>query len=255
MTIRERLYRTDAVVLRRVSSGEADRILTVFTPHFGKLKLIAKGVRKTTSRKAGHIELFSLVDLLVSRARGLDVLTQAETVRIFDKLREDLDKTSCAYYLAELVDSFTEESDKNSALFELFVFTLARLNQASDPHLLMRYFELQLFSLTGFQPQLHFCVLSDEPLQAVDDNYFSFVDGGMISPSYKKDRRQAKLVPLSTLKVLRFLQTQPWEKIQTLHLTATTRQQVETLLLGYITHILERRVKSVDFLRKLQRTT
>ena len=63
----ERLYRTDAIILRRSDFGEADRLLTVFTPERGKLRLLAKGVRKTTSRKAGHVELFMLTDILVAQ--------------------------------------------------------------------------------------------------------------------------------------------------------------------------------------------
>lgn len=249
----ERLYRTDAIILRRSDFGEADRLVTVFTPDRGKLRLMAKGVRKISSRKAGHVEFFMLTDMLVARGRTWDIISQAEVVEAYRQLREDLDKTSQAYYLAELVDRFTEEHDPNRPLFELVALTLARLSHVEDPYITLRFFELHLLGLTGFQPQLHFCVACEDPIQPVEDNYFHFVDGGVLCPTHGQVRPNAEPIPLPVLKVLRFLQTESWEKADKLQLTPSTRRQIETLLLGYITFILERRLKSVDFLRKLRR--
>ena len=247
----ERLYRTDAIILRRSDFGEADRLLTVFTPERGKLRLLAKGVRKTTSRKAGHVELFMLTDMLVAQGRTWDIISQAEIVEPYRDLREDLDKTSHAYYLAELVDRFTEEHDPNQPLFELLAITLAHLS-GDDPFLALRYFELHLLSLTGYQPQLFFCLACNESLEPVD-NYFHIADGGTLCPEHGRDRPNAELLPLPVLKVLRFLQTEPWDKISRLQLNANTRQHVESLLMRYITFVLERQLKSVDFIRKLKR--
>ncbi len=249
---RERSYHADAIILRRADFGEADRILTVFTPERGKLRLMAKGVRKTTSRKAGHIELFMLTNMLVARGQTWDIISQAEVVQTYRDLREDLEKTSQAYYLAELIDSFTEEHDVNAPLFELLAFTLAHLSHLADASLLLRYFELRLLSLTGFQPQLHFCLVCNQPLAPVE-NYFHFGDGGMLCPEHGKNRPNTKIIPLPTLKVLRFLQTQSWEKVATLQLNSQTYWQIESLLLGYITFLLEHRLKSVDFIYRLRK--
>jgi DNA repair protein RecO (recombination protein O) len=248
----ERLYRTDAIILRRSDFGEADRLLTVLTPERGKLRLLAKGVRKTTSRKAGHVELFMLTDMLVAQGRTWDIISQAEIVEPYRDLREDLEKTGHAYYLAELADRFTEEHDANAPLFQLLTLTLAHLSHSDDPFLALRYFELHLLSLTGFQPQLHFCVACGESLEPVT-NYFHFVDGGALCPRHGEARPNAEPLPLPVLKVLRYLQSEPWEKIAKLQLTSATRQHVESLLFNYITFLLERRLKSAEFLRQLKR--
>ncbi|MEM7349091.1 MAG: DNA repair protein RecO [Chloroflexota bacterium] len=237
----ERLYRTDALILRRSDFGEADRLLTVYTPNLGKFQLLAKGVRKTTSRKAGHVELFMLVDMMVARGRTWDILSQADVVETYRGLRDDLDKTSHAYYLAEMIDRFTEEDDANAPLFELLALTLARLTHLEDTFIALRYFELHLLSLTGFQPQLHFCLSCGEGLEPVD-NYFHLADGGTLCPTHGETRPRAELLPLSILKVLRFLQTESWERVANLQLKADTRQQVESLLLRYITFLLERQL-------------
>lgn len=253
METNERLYRTDALILRRADFGEADRLITVYTPNRGKLRLLAKGVRKTSSRKAGHVELFMLTNMLVAQGRTWDIISQAEIVESYRDLREDLDKTSHAYYLAELLDRFTEEHDANAPLFELLALTLTHLNYLDDPFMALRYFEMHLLSLTGFQPQLHFCVACQEALEPIDNNYFHRVDGGVLCPTHGEPRPNAEIIPLAVLKVLRFLQTEPWEKVLKLQLTPNTRHHVESLLLDYITFLLERQLKSVDFLRRLRR--
>ena len=117
--MRERLYRVQAIVLKRTDYGEADRLLTLFTPDLGKMRAIAKGVRKPSSRKSGHVELFTHSALLLAKGRHLDIVTQADTIDAFMPLRENLERVGYAYYLAELVDRFSEEGTENRALFDL----------------------------------------------------------------------------------------------------------------------------------------
>src|SRR5512145_3243804 len=95
----ERVFRTDAVILRRQDFGEADRLLTLLTPEHGKFRAIAKGARKPTARKTGHVELFALVDMLIARGRELHIVAQAETKEPFLVLREDLVRSTYANHL------------------------------------------------------------------------------------------------------------------------------------------------------------
>ena len=127
MNTRQRLYRTHAVVLRRRDYGDADRILTIFTPSLGKLEVIAKGIRKTTSRKAGHLELFTHTSLLLAQARTWDIISEAVTVESYRKIRNDLEKISRASYVCELVDCFTRADDENEPLWDLMLLVLPRV--------------------------------------------------------------------------------------------------------------------------------
>ncbi|MGD8605174.1 MAG: DNA repair protein RecO, partial [Anaerolineales bacterium] len=113
MSGRERVYRTEAVVLRRFNLGEADRLLTLYTLRYGKVKAIAKGVRRPKSRKAGHLEPFTHVQLMLARGRELDIITQAEAMDSYPQLREDLVRIGQASYVIELADAFTVERDEN----------------------------------------------------------------------------------------------------------------------------------------------
>ncbi len=169
MSTRERIRSTHALILRRRDVNDADRVLTVLTPSDGKLELIAKGVRKTTSRKAGHLELFVHAALLVAQGRTWDIITEVQTVESFRHLRENLDAIAAASYVCELVDSFAESDDEVRPLWDLALFALRELDEAPNSHELpanlLRWFDLQLLSLTGFQPQFFRCLACEKPLE------------------------------------------------------------------------------------------
>jgi len=138
---RQRVLRAQAIVLRHRNWGEADRILGLFTLEMGKVQAIAKGVRRPRSRKAGHLEPFTHVKLLLARGRNIAIITQAEAIDQFTTLREDMLLTTYASYVVELLDRFTYEEGENRQLFRLLRNTLARLCSADKPELVLRYYE------------------------------------------------------------------------------------------------------------------
>lgn len=253
--MRERLYRVEAIVLKRTDHGEADRLLTLLTPDLGKMRAIAKGVRKPSSRKSGHVELFTHCALMLARGKANDVVTQADTIDSFIELRDNLDRVGYAYYIAELVDRFSEEATENRALYDLFLNTLGWLGIAStDPVLLARFFELRLLQFVGYRPQLFECIHCGKAVEPTE-NYFSAEAGGVIDPDcmqVQHHARDAQKISLSALKVLRYLQTRDWETVRGLRLTPDVMTEVEALLQKYIVYHLERSLKSVDFLRELR---
>ncbi len=166
MPTKEHSLRTEAVVLRHSDWGEADRLLWLFTREQGKIRVIAKGVRKLRSRKAGHLEPFIHTNLLLAYGREMWIVTQAETIAAFIPLREDLLRLGYASYVIELLDRFTYEEGENRPLFSLLVDTLSRLSSEPDPAFAVRYYELRLLDLVGFRPQLFNCVNCNTPIQA-----------------------------------------------------------------------------------------
>ncbi len=262
MTVRDRLYRAQAIVLKRSDFGEADRLLTLYTPDRGKLRAIAKGARKPSSRKSGHVELFTHSMLLLAKGRHLDIVTQADTLDAFLPLRANLERLGYAYYLAELVDQFNGEGIENRALFDLLLHALRWLgDDASDPALLARFFELHLLQHVGYRPQLFHCVHCGREIKP-DENFFSAEAGGVIDSNCMQTQREriagqardAQTISLSALKVLRFLQTREYETVRSLRLNEDVLAEVETLMQRYIVHHLERNLKSVEFLRELRQT-
>jgi DNA repair protein RecO (recombination protein O) len=251
---RQRLYRLSAIVLRRRDMGEADRLLTVFGRAQGKLTLLAKGVRRQASRKAGHLEPFTYTELLVAKGKSLDLITQAETIEPHRHVREDLWRSSWAYYVVELADAFTQEADPNDLLFDLLLETLRRLDDlTADPAIAIRYYELHLLALAGFQPQLFRCVQCSELLKP-EVNFMSLDSGGCLCPRHGANRSDTIALSLPLLKVLRYLQSRDWTEVALLRLSPDVSRQLESLLGKYIVWHLERSLRSPAFLEKLRKT-
>ena len=249
---RERTFRSEGIVLKRSDFGEADRLLTIFTKDRGKVKAIAKGARKPQSRKTGHIELFMRSNFLFAEGKDLHVLTQAEMIEAYNPLREDLVKTTYAAYGVEMLDRFMQEEERQAEMYHLLANVLGWFGEHDDILLAARYYELQLLSLAGFRPQLFYCVVSGDTIKE-EDQFFSADLGGLISPGNETADRRAKTISAVAVKVLRYLQTRQWKTVKALKLKRPLHTEIEALLYYYLTYILERNLKSVDFLERLRR--
>lgn len=226
-------------------------MLTILTPHYGKLEALAKGARKLTSHKTGHVELFTRADMLLNRGRDLDVVNQCEMTAAYLPLREDLMRGAYANYCAELLDRFTSsgEDDGAARLFSLFDATLARLCDEPDPRLAARYYELHLLDIVGFRPELTRCVVGGETILP-EDQYFSYADGGVVCPRDAVRGTGAITISMRALKLMRHLQRGAYPNA--LNVPRDLHDEVERVQQGYIVHLLERRLKSVDFIRRLR---
>lgn len=242
----ERVYRTEAVILRRSEIGEADRLLTIMTPH-GKRRVIAKGTRKVTSRLAGHIELFVHATLLLAVGRTFDIVTQSSPLERFETLSGSLERISAAYYVAELVDRTTGEEDADQDMFDLLVQTLRALDQTRNIDLVLRSYELHLLATLGYRPQLQQCARCQERLTEATDRY-SLAAGGALCPRCAAHDSGAQAMALPTFKLLRYLQQQRPGDVERLTISDSTRQDVELLLRQAFRRILERDLKSLAFL-------
>lgn len=227
-------------------------MLTILTPRHGKQDVLAKGARKINSHKTGHVELFTRAEMLVHTGRDFGLVVQAEMTAPYLSLREDLTRGAYAAYTAELLDKFTDTGeDDMSMLFALMDETLARIAEDSDPQLAMRYFEVRLLDLVGFRPELNECVIGHEPIQPVDQ-FFSNSQGGVICPQHAGRGASSVPIPMMTLKLLRHMQRSSYQSVKALEIQAALHDDLERILLGYISYVLERRLQSVDFIRRVR---
>ncbi len=252
MSTREsRTYRTQAIVLGHFEYGEADRILKLFTLERGKISAIAKGVRKISSRKAGHLEPFTHVSLLLAAGRDLHIITQAEAINMMDGLRADLRRMAQASYVVEVLDRFTYEEGPNQALFRLLAQTLARLESGFHVETAIRYYELRLLDLLGYRPQLFACIDCDEPIRE-QDQFFSPLGGGVACPRCGKTRGEAWPVSKDVLRYLRHFQRSDWKAVAAVVIPEKINAGMSALVEAYFTYLLESRLNTPDFLRKIQ---
>jgi DNA repair protein RecO (recombination protein O) len=249
---REHTYRTEAIILRRQDFGEADRLLTLYARDRGKVRVIAKGARKPQSRKTGHVELFMRTRFLIAEGRNLDIITQAEMVEAYPALREDLVRTTYASYAVELLDRFTPDEDKNPQLYDLLAEALGWFAVTRQPLLAARFYELHLLQLAGYQPQLFHCVRCGEAI-VEQDQLFSGELGGLLCPGCAAADRSARPISAAAVKVLRYLQSRPWDAVRQLSLRRELHTELEHVMHHYITYLLERDLKSTEFLHRLRR--
>ncbi len=259
-----RSFPTEAVILKQSDLGEADRVITMLTPYKGKLRAIAKGIRRPVSKKAGHLELLCHSRLQIALGRNLDILTQAQTIESFTPLRSELWHMTCGFYLAELVDRFIEDDTRHQDVYDLLLLALRALNADAldaqqrrargEPEsldrtqLLLRYFEIYLLTFVGYEPALRTCAHCHAELQP-RENGFNPVLGGALCPDCSRFWSQA--LSMNALKVLRLLQRTPWEQVPRLHLDTRLHAEIEMALRSLLRYHLERDLKSWTFLEML----
>ncbi|MBI4932473.1 MAG: DNA repair protein RecO [Actinobacteria bacterium] len=163
------LYRDTAVVLRTYKLGEADRIVVLLTEEHGKIRAVAKGVRKTTSKFGARLEPMSHVRLLLAQGRELDIVSQAEAVETLAPMLVDLDHLTSGIAVLEAADQMSLEREPQPHLYRMVVGALRTIAERSGP-LVVPAFYWKLLAAEGVAPELDACVRCGEhgPIVAFD---------------------------------------------------------------------------------------
>ena len=259
-----RSYQIQGVIIKQTKLGEIDKILTIYTPEFGKLKAVARGACRPKSKLGGNVEPLTHSLISLAKGRNLDIVTQSQTINGFLALKSDLWRLACALYILELIDSFTVEGSENRPLFDLLLEILNQLSQPESNEIALRYFELHLLHHLGYRPQLRRCVSCDLPLKPVV-NFFSPGKGGILCPHCNsEENRQYEQMeaisakpsfPLSVeaLKVLRLWQNCDYATAKRVKIKPELSWELEQVLLRYIEYLLQRELKSLTWLEELKK--
>jgi len=248
-----RLYVTDAIVLSRFDYGEADRVMTLFTPTHGKFKAIAKGVRRTKSRLGGSLEPLAELRVALARGRTFDIVTQVQVTHAWLRLRDSLESTATAWYLAELADRSMEERHEAEGLYVLLRRAYELLDAGMDAGRVARWYEMHLADELGVRPEVDRCVECDRMLEA--DEAFRWVPplGGVLChrcPGPPADRAG---LSLDALKVLKAYQRLDVEALAGLRLAPAVEREVEAAMRDFLRVSLERDARSLEFLDEVRR--
>lgn len=250
-----KLYQTDAIILRRKNIGEADRIFDVYTPNLGRLRLKAKGVRRIKSKLAGHLEMMAVIELGIATGRQLDVITSARNKKIFADLSANLQKTSLAFFICELVFYLTEEGHRDTRLYRLLEFSFSILNDSPAGErrywrLFLDNVELQMLSLLGFRPEVAKCARCGQTLSLLK-NKFSSAQGGIICE--KCTVPGAIPVTPEVIKLFRLLLDRQIRPGQWANLPQAAVTTLHRVLRDFIAYTLERQMKTERFLELVER--
>ena len=252
--MRSRSYRSQGIVLRQYPLGEADRILSILTPGKGKVRAVAKGVRRPLSRLRGHVDLTNLIEFSAAYGRNLDIVTEAQARDDHPLVRSDLPRLSQALYACEIADSFAQEGVPSGDVFGLLVAVLDALGEIADPWLLARWYESRMLELTGFRPELQRCVECGKTLEP-GDHLLDLAAGGALCPDCRNLGLGRKImVSEAAMRVLRFLQrVKHVDAIGRPSIRTSVRTEVEATQARYLRSVLERDIKSADFARRASR--
>jgi DNA repair protein RecO (recombination protein O) len=246
-----RVYRAEAVVLRRADFGEADRLVTLLTRDQGKVRALAKGARRPTSRHSGNLESFAHAQLLLARGRDLDIITQSELIHPFRSLREDLQAASHAFYLAEVTDAFLVQADAAARPFGLLLAAFAALDAGFDPALLGAHYLLRLLETLGYRPELFACLGCRLELTP-QTNFLSLAQGGAFCPGCATAQPGLQAVAVDALKVMRHLQRTEQPGGLALSLPAGVAVEVDRQVRAFVEYQLDRRLRSPEFINRLR---
>lgn len=233
------LYRDEGVVLRTIRLGEADRIITFVTHGHGKVRAVAKGVRKTKSRFGSRLEPFSHVALQLYEGRELDIVTQADTLDHFRPIRDDLDRVAAAMSMLEAVDHVAQEREPNARLYQMLVGALRSIAARRAPLVVPAFF-LKLLAAEGFEPALDACVTCGSIDELVA---FDLAEGGVLC----RTCRQGVPVSDDALTLMRAILGGGLARVLELD-TSPAVAEVDALAIRLVEHHVERRLRSSHLL-------
>jgi DNA repair protein RecO (recombination protein O) len=249
-----RRYVTDAIVLSRFDLGEADRVLTLITPEFGKLKAIAKGVRRPTSRLGGSLEPFAELTIALARGRTFDVVTEVRVGHAWLGLRDRLESAATAWYLAELADRSLEERHAAEPLYALLRRAYELLDAEMAPGRVARWYEMHLADELGQRPEVDRCVECDRMLEASETFRWVPQLGGVLCGRCPGPATDRASLSLDALKLLKAYQRLDIEALAALRISPSVEREVEAAMRDFMRVALERDARSLAFLDEVRST-
>lgn len=245
-------YKTKGIIIARKDFFEADRLTTIFSKEFGKIRVVAKGVRKILSKNGGQIELFTFSNFIFAEGKNLDILVSADSIENFKNIRNNLTKTSQAYFLAELIDRFCQENELNVNIFQLLLNSLRYLNKVSKISIKYpAWFSWRLLFLLGFGPEIYYCVECRKRLIPAK-NYLDSAKGGIVCPNCHKFAKISLEISPEAIKLLRVAAKSNFSYFNQINIKHKNFNNFQKAVDLYLEYIAEKEFKSKKFIKKIK---
>ncbi len=254
--------KTQAIVIRAFTLQESHKIITFYTPDFGKVKVMAYGVKSPKSKLSGSLELLNHGMLLFNYRENKDLqsLTGFDLIEGFDGIRTDFARITYGCYLAELVDAIASEGDANPEVFELLRNTYYFLADTADVPLLVRVFEIKFLDLAGYAPQLSQCancgsIVAPSPLQNSQNPVlvmlFSVRLGGLLCGMCQHRDASAFSIAPGSCELLKNLRKSELGKLNRIRASERNHRELKLILGSFIQYHTERSLKSLKFIESV----
>ncbi|MHB8138867.1 MAG: DNA repair protein RecO [Smithellaceae bacterium] len=248
-------HKTTGFVLKSLSYGESDLIVTFYSREFGKVNGIAKGAKRSKKRFANVFEPFSMTNIIFSR-KNRDALAFIESCDIIDHyslIRQDLEKTLTASYFIDLTDHFSSEGKANENLFSLLADFLALLTRENVSDTAIRFFEMRLLKITGFEPALTACVRCKTPVANGGTYYFFPKEGGIFCAACARPERYDQRVSAGTVRTLLLGKDMEMGKMKMVCFSESLASESRNILCSFISYVLGKEVKSLKVMEQVRR--
>lgn len=230
------LYSDSAVVLRTWKLGEADRIISLYGAQSGKIRAVAKGVRKTHTKFGARLEPISYVNIQCWKGRDLDIITQVDSIELFPKIKGDFERIRKGLAMVEVIEELVGDTDADFEIFRLLVRGLYRLETEDSPFLLSGFL-WRLLQVQGLTPELDICI---ECGASAEFDSFSRSGGGVVCSGHGNSRS----ISSDALTVLRWMTS--GELSRALGLAdSSVRIEVEALVVVLVEAMLDRKVNAL----------
>ena len=240
-------FRSQGIVLESKPLGEADLMVTLLTSDEGKLRAVARGARKTTSKLVGHLEPLNRVDISVARGKEFQYVSQAQVLDNFLPLKTGLGGVTRGLYMAELASWYAVEEAPGSRIHDLLLDGLRFLPECKSPDIVLRCFEMQLLKVSGFMPELYCCVDCGGELSP-KGHQFSPALGGTLCDRCRPSGVAVRPMSLDALKVLRFLAKTTMPEADRLRLESELAEEVSRLLSLLLSYWPDHEIRSRRFM-------
>jgi len=244
------LYQAEGVVIRTTDYGEGNKILTVLTRTLGKVSIMSRGAKKTKSRNAAVSQMFTYADFHYFKSGQMGTLNQGELVKTYRVLREQLELSAYAAYMAELTDRVLEEQDTSAYLFEQLIACYDALEEGKHPQIVTHLYELKIMQLGGYSPGLDSCMScgTQAELQA-----FSAAAGGVLCRSCNRTYPDALALRAKTMKLLYVLQRMDAGRLGKTNVSEEVMVEMKQTLRSFIDTHIGIRFKSRSFLDQMEK--
>jgi DNA repair protein RecO (recombination protein O) len=231
-------YRSLGIILKKENRRDADQLLTILTKEFGKVKVLAKAIRKIKSKLRSGVQIFSLSEIEFVQGKTYKTLTDSFQKKRFVNINKDLDKLKIATEIGENVDFLIRGDEAGKKVWLLVLETLDRLEESSSPEfssLAYHYFFWNFLSFLGYRPELDNCSFCQKKI--IPENlYFNSEQGGIICDKCFKELKEGKRIDSETTKILRFLMKEEWDDLKRLNINQKHKENLEEISGAYISY-------------------
>ncbi len=235
-------YKAQGIILKRSNLGEADRIVTVFSQEFGKIKFVAKGSRRINSKLAGSIEPFYFTSFIISKGKSLDILTSASIKDIPIKDEKNLKLIKTASFFSELVDKMWPERVPNTEIYTLLEEVFASLGKGEDDEIVRLYFESKFYQISGYFPETFVCVRCGH--RSEENLHFSPSAGGIVDSGCCAVYGDSRNISTDAAKLWRYASNNSLAEFLNVKIPKDIKRELTNISNCYLTYVTQREFNS-----------